>query len=300
MKANTKIRDFSRDVIKIKVSFSAFDGTMASEKVAQVAAAAEHADQNRIKGKVVAIKRESLKATFAAMNAMKRLWKYGDGDALSGTRPWEDGGWRLAFATEYATLRQKLEALARNYADAVQTEIGKAYKELKAQAEKELNGLIGDRFPTLETLLAKYEVRILTDRLASMDDMRFSGLSEQEAQAIAQEREKYYLEQIDRTNEEMISELTKAVSDLHERLSKADSNFQGTPETGFPILENVIRMADRIEKFNLSGSQKVTDAISKLRKAISEIDLQTAKEDPKARKQAATKAKSILDDLLSF
>lgn len=294
---DARCKDFTRDVIKVKVSFSLFPGEVPSPKVAHIAAQAEAADEDLIKGSVVIIPRDKFKATRAAKNQMVALWKKGNGKGLSGTRPWEDGGWRLALVSEYATLRTELEQLARNYRDAVRQEIDRSYDDLKATAESKLNGLLGDGFLAKDVLLSKYDVRIYTDRLASMDDVRFTGLSDDEAQALVADRDAYYNQLIISTNTDLLGDIAKAITILIERLEDEKSTFQGTPETGFPVIENVLSMLARCEKFNITGDAKIAATISKLRDQIQAIDMTKAKQDTQARRTAAKAAKQAHKDL---
>lgn len=290
---NARSKDFTRDTLKLKVSFSLFDGMLASERVAEAAATAEHADQNRIVGKVIAIPRAMQKDVFAAKGMLERIWK-------SQTRPWEDGGWRLCWAEEYAGLRAKLDDAKREFRDAVQKSIAQNYTALKAAAEKELNGLLGDKFPSKEALMARYDIRIFTDKIASNEDLRFSGLSESEVETIVKARNESMAAMISEGNADMVRDIQKAAETLHATLSDPEKGFKGCPELGFPLVENLRSMLDRAEKWNITDDQKLAAMIAKARKALDEIKLDNCKTDKAERKAMAKKSATLLDELASF
>lgn len=292
-KSSVAIRDFTRDNLKLKVSFSIWDGKLGSERVAELAAKAEHAEQDRIDGKIIAIPRSKQKKTYSIKGAMTKVWH-------NATRPWDDGGWRLIPASEYAKVKAELEEMQRQYRDAVKEEIIKCYPELKAEAEKELNGLLGDRFPSKEVLIGKYDVRLYTDTVASASDIRFTGMSESEVNAIIAERERGMEEMIAQGNREMIRDVAKAAQTLFDTLSDPESGFHGNAEKGFPLINNVNAMLDRCEKFNITNDKGVSDLIARTRKLLAGIDLSNAKEDKGARKEAVKQTKTVLDELAAF
>jgi hypothetical protein len=287
------IVDFTRDTIKIKVSFSFFDGKLHSEKVAEDAAKAENADVSRIIGKIVAIPRSALRPLFRAKDAILRNWRMA-------TRPWEDGGWRLGMVTEYAELRSKIDEGIREFDSQVRQVIKKQYAQLKAEAEKQLNGLLGDSFPTLDYLLARYAVRVNIDKVASQGDFRFAGVSEEEVNRMVAEREKFYQEVIVSGNRELVGDVQEAVQKMADALKDSERSFQGTEENGYPILKSVHRMLDRAEKWNVTQDAALAQKIADTRKSLSAIDLSKAKEDSTVRKTAAKTAEQIAKDLSKF
>jgi hypothetical protein len=288
--------DWVRDVIKLRVKFSFFDGKYDSEQAAELAAKAAKADPKRIESKIAALERKALRGISGPMSTMRRLWK-------SATRPWEDGGWRLCLASDYPKLREQLDDLQRKVRDGVKEVVRTKYDELHAEAKKALNGLLEDKFPSRERMLEKYEVQIFTDLLSPLEDTRVGmggGMSQAEVDALLAERRAYYETMITDGNRDMVSDIASAVENLHETLSEADKSFHGSPGMGYPIFEAIESMLKRCERLNITKDEKVTALVAKVREALTGIDPEVIKEDKLARKDACKKAKSIMEELSTF
>lgn len=281
--------EFARRVKLVRVKKSKWDGKISSDKAAAAAAKAEHAKEDRIEARILAIESKHLQPITGPMAAMSALLK-------QKSRPFRDGGWRMVFVEDYSDLREALDKYARQVSDAVQTTIRDKYDTIKAEAEKDLNGLIAGRFPTRERMLERYAVRILTDVVSTADECRARGMTEDEVS----EREQSIVEEIAEGNKIMIRELAKMVENLHNALKEEDKRFHGTESMGYPLMDNVSSMLDQCERFNVTQDEKLAASIDKARKALAQIDMTQCKEDKLARKAAAKTAQSVMDDLMSF
>jgi hypothetical protein len=283
--------DFTRDTIKIQVSFSIWNGKFSSEKGRDDVVKANNAKRDIVEVKVIAIPRKAQAKIFQVKQAMTDAWH-------EMTAPWEDGGWRLGLVTDYIALRTKLDELKRQYDDAVFETIDRNYEALKSEYLTNANTMaVYTQFPSKQVLLRRYGCRIAVDKIASSDDLRFSGLSEDEVERIVGEREQSLKDTIEASNEGLLKDVANQVKFLVDSLGNYEANFRGSEYTGFPIFKNVESMLDRCDRLNISKSASFAKRVDEVRKHIRSIDPTACQLDLEVRKKAVKTAKSVLEDL---
>jgi hypothetical protein len=283
--------DFTRDTIKIQVSFRIWDGKVPSEKGRQDVVDANQANREIVEVRIKAIPRRCQAKIYAVKQAMYDLWH-------TMTAPWEDGGWRLGLVSEYRELRKQLDELKRQYDDAVTETIDRNYEGLKAEFYANANKLAAATpFPSKQVLLRRYGCRISVDKIASDADYRFSGMSEQDIQQMVDEREQYLKDTIASTNEGLLKDVAATVKSLTDSLANYEANFRGSEQWGFPIFRNVENMLDRCDKLNFSKDAAFAKRVQDIRTQIKSIDPTSCQVDIEARKKAVTTVRSVLDDL---
>jgi predicted transcriptional regulator len=286
--------DLARDTLLIKVSFSKWTGELGSDEVRDAAAKAEKADPGSIKGKIVALPAKAQKRVNHVQDAMGNLYK-------DNTRLWADGGWRMIMASDYPGLREKLNALVREYHDAVKADVIDKYEAHKADALTRLNGLIKDRFPGKEELAAKYDVRILIDKISPSQDFRIPGMSKNDVDELIKEREDQMAQLIAESNKDLIQRIAATVKALIDRLTTKDMRIvKGKHTESYPIFDNITLMVDTVERLNYAGDQKIADTVAKVRKELTNLDIDKIKDSAKEQKKVVKTAESVLDELSKF
>ena len=290
---NRKVKtlDFTRDRIKIQVSFSIWDGKVFSEKGRDDVVQANQASRNIVEVKIKTIARASQAKIYQVKQAMTDLWH-------EATSPWEDGGWRLGLVSEYPALRLQLDELKRQYDDAVTETVDRNYDALKREFLINANKLAAyTPFPSKQVLLRKYGCRIAADKIASDADFRFTGLSHEDAERLADEREQYLRDTIAQSNEGLLKDVAKTVKFLVDSLGDYETTFRGSEFTGFPIFRNVESMLDRCIKLNVGNDASFIKRVEEVRQKIHSVDPTQCQIDLDTRKAAVKAVKSVLDDL---
>lgn len=290
-----EIEDQLRQRLKIRISVSFWDGKIASDRGQESLAKTEHIKKDRAEVKIRALDSKVMSALTTVLGQLKNLLK-------RNSFPWEDGGWRLIYTDKYSIVRPQIDNLIREAKDVVRQIVKTKYDTLKKDYEIELNGLAKETpFPSPERLLERYDVRFFVQQVSMMDKAALvsSGIPPKEVERMMAEDRKDTEERIRTGNTQLLENALEKAKKLAESLTDPDCRYHGMSETGFPLIENVRSDLDLLEGQGFIDD-KMAGIIARTRKVLDGIDLETARKDKTARKEAAKQASSLIDDLKSF
>ncbi len=294
--------DICRDALKVRWSFSQFWGDVKSNEVAEDSAKARGADAASIKGRIHLLKPDDTKKIRAIVQQAHRFIE-------CMTLPWEEGGWRLLKSSDYSKVQQTYQELFRQYFDEVETLLGR-YDELKAGCLQRLQSLENGRFPTATDMREKFNFRMFEDVLVKTTDIRLSGMSPAETEALKTHIEQRVKEQYTEAQKSSIEKIVKAVQELHDRMTEMQQpKAKGKKETSFkqdrdtkkyPIFDNVEQMLAVAEYLNFAKDPKLAAMIENTRKQMSEFNPEQVKTSKLAQEKVIATTKSVLDELAAF
>lgn len=218
------------------------------------------------------------------------------------TLPWQDGGWRILPASAYQAYCNDMRPIREGWEKEVDAFV-KAYPSLIKQSQKSLAGLYDESdYP------AKNEIRgffVFDNKFIPVpqaDDFR-ADLAESQVAEIRQS--------IERDTQEA---LNGAIANVWERVADTVGNMAGKlaayqPANGEDkatgifrdsLVGNVRELVEVLPNFNLNNDPRLDAVVERMRNELCQFDADQLREDEDARKDVASKAAAIFDQVSTY
>jgi hypothetical protein len=166
------------------------------------------------------------------------------------TLPWNDGGYRLLPSKNYLNYQTNLQALKRDFVEAVHDFIYN-YEDMKYQAKNNLNGLYNEKdYPSVSKLEKKFDMDI---EIIPIEDSAHFVLQ------VSQEEEDFIRKDIELRTE---NRFTAAINDIIKRFDTAVNNIYQTmiePEKIFrdSLFNNLSSLIELSPSLNFSNDKRI-------------------------------------------
>lgn len=201
--------------------------------------------------------------------------------------PWDDDGWRILQKSDYMALKQEVANIERELKQTVMAQLGQYPLEVQ-RAKQRLGSMFNPaNYPSTGEILQKYSITLRHMPFPDADDFR-ADVSDSVGAAIAQQARDEYAKQYG----DSLQEVVTVFGDLAQ---KSLERLEGGNLTS--VLDNLVEMADKLERMNLTGDPKVARLASEARRRLTSIsDRKALSRDKRQRAAAAQDVKSLIDD----
>lgn len=279
----------------VKLSISQWSARKTDNEVSREVMVSKNANNDRGTFRKVLISREALKkiqkVTSAARASHNTL-----------TLPWNDDGSRIITTEGY----QHYSKVMRDYRTAMQNAVDEfleGYDELVTQAKTDLGKLFNkEDYPGVEDVKRKFAFDVEPTSIPVSRDFR-AKVSNAEAKAIAKDIEARTKARLDNA----VKDVWQRVQELTERMFTKLNDYQ--PRVGLhgaegtfrdSLVENIRDLAKIMPSLNINNDPEMTKIHNELVAHLCTLDAEDLRQDDKARRQTAKKAKSIYDKVSKY
>lgn len=276
-----------RSLLRVKLSISAWLGQQ------RVAGLEDELEQNKgaesgssvVKLKV--IPKEYFNRITQSMSQLRTFW---DANSL----PWEDGGWRVVPTSQYHRLLTQTQVLKENFEASVKN-LTDNYDACLTLAKTKLNGLFDEKlYPSKDDIAGRYEVRIYTTVIPMAQDVRVTGLTEEQVAETKRNIENQCNEQVKLARVNVVERLKELTEDIVDRMNQP---AKGTKYEC--LLKKVEKTGDALSRLNLEADPILDNLIKDVRE-IGKRDRDEIAASETVRSEIATKAKEILEKIAAL
>lgn len=209
------------------------------------------------------------------------------------TKPWLDGDRRIIPTKRFLTYREEMSKLQAEFF----REVDNFARNLDTIIDMERNRL-GDLFniddyPSADELRSRFTFDIYVEPVATQDDFR-AELSDEEAARIRQMIELNAASAEEKLRQGLYEDIYKLVSKIIPSLSDPDKRIYDS------YFNNIKGLVTSLAEFNVTNDPKLTELRNRISTEILKFAPDTLREDLVHRKETATAAKSIIDDMAAF
>lgn len=214
------------------------------------------------------------------------------------TLPWLDDGARILPAASYFDYMNEQNSLKAKFDHAVD-DFARVYPQVVDDARLSLGGLFDHAdYPDQSDISEKFSMEIDIVQLPSAEDFRvnISADEQEKIRSAIQER-------VDQGVEGAIKSVWDRVHDAAQRMMErlenysvdTDGKVQGTFRDS--LVGNIRDLVDVLPALNITNSNALEDMRNRLEQDLCQIDAQTLRDDPDARKKVAKAAAQIVEDI---
>jgi len=282
----TKDMTLIEDMVLLKVSVRAWLGTVKNDKAARDAEESSGADVGTVDATVKSLAEDYAGPIRHARSIIRAYW-YGR------TIPWLDGGYRIVAATEYQSLMDGLADLIQKHWEGPVNKLLSEYDQAREAARSALGELFSpEKFPSKDDMAEMYDVDIFRTSVQNPQDIRISGMSEEEIQKISDDLKSKYETQINNAVQMVMDRIRIALRDVAQRMEKEP---KGTKYKG--LWDNLNGLVDTLPGLNITENAEIDRAIQRIKKEISSVSVDDLRDNAKVRKAVKKAALSITGEM---
>lgn len=229
---------------------------------------------------------------------------------LKRTLPWLDNGQRIMNASALLENDRWLSGQLRKF-DAAVDEFVAAYPRLVLEAPNRMSGLFKDSdYPAVDTLRSRYGMELKKLPVPTPDDFRVA-MSDSQAEVIRADIERQVQEGAAAAVKDVYRRVAEATGRMAERLAgytpavigkvngktrvvqEAQNTFRDS------LVENVRDLIGVLPSLNITGDPQLTAMVDRLVPLVA-WDAKELRENDAVRKDVASKAQQILDQVSDF
>ncbi|HEX8463232.1 MAG TPA: DUF3150 domain-containing protein [Abditibacterium sp.] len=221
---------------------------------------------------------------------------------LEKTLPWQDDGARLLPSAAFVDYKIQLETIKRKFDTAVSDFVA-AYDVERKAAEKRLGDLFkAADYPTQDQVAAKFAFELVFNPVPTAGDFRVT-MADAQAEVIRAEIEARAAANL----QEAMRDVYRRVGDVCERM--ADTLTRYKPSRGNDKAEGIFRnslvtnvtdLAAVLPTLNIVSDPKLAEIAERMRANLTRHDADALRENSRLRKDVASEAQAILDDIADF
>lgn len=209
------------------------------------------------------------------------------------TLPWEDrGGGRILPAGLYVPYQKQMDTYIAEIKKLINQFCEQNYYN-KAVVEGMLKlGTLADKWEYPSSVQAKYsfEADVAYYPIPNPSDFRVK-LGAQEIQRLKQNARNHETEIIKTATEHLWGRLSKLAKHAHERLADPDNSFHKT------LTSNINDFNAIVSELNIGEDRFINEIAQDLADNVGSADVETLRDDPDAREEAASGAQSAIDKI---
>lgn len=206
------------------------------------------------------------------------------------TLPWADEGWRLLPTANYDTFTDSMRKVRASFDAAVDTFI-LDYPRLKESAKALLNGMYcEDDYPTVDSIRERFRFSIDFAPVPSKGDFCLNLPADQLISI-----QDSTMERVESATKDAMQEIWKR---LHGVVQKVSETLE-SPKRVFrdTLISNVADMADALTRMNVTNDPTLESMRARVSAEIAELNPDTLRTQPRARKLAVKSADAILETM---
>lgn len=209
------------------------------------------------------------------------------------TLPWAQDGSRILTSAIYFDYIGFMATKKSEFEHAV-GEFLRDYPNLKEKAKADLNGLYKEaEYPTADDLEDKFSFDIKIFPVPTANDFR-AEIDADEAAVIKERITTAVQDAQQEAIKDLWHRLHGAVTHIVDRLSSPKSVFRDT------LIGNVEELCALLPKLNFTGDPHLTALAAEVEANLTNLNPQKLRTDPKARKDAASRAKEISAKMAAY
>lgn len=298
---NITAKALTNTAMLCKVKISKFIGRLNDKDMTASTAAANNIDNSK---KVVSVVKRILRSDElnSVVNTAQKITKY----HKQISRPWLDGGIRCFPSMQFPVIKTELDKLTEEFNTGVEKFLG-AIQTLRNNDRSVLGSAFDiTDYPNVDELRAKYKVHVEYMPIATADDFRVQGLSEETLNELRDNMEKAFADRMKEGDAELLERLLNGdapaananrgngLRNLLYRLTvpndKGEIGFKQTS------LDNIREFADQAVALNIGNNKCISDICAKL-KTVFNIEADTLRENETALKDKAQETADSIKEI---
>ena len=285
---NTEGLDLSRTALLVKLTINQYSPKKKSDLVAQEAAERHNADPQSLEGRARIIAKDALAEVTAAVSKARTAFAFY-------TVPWDDSGYRLLPSKMYPKLMAILRDSENHFIDAVDRLVARR-DALEAEARTSLNEEIFNEvgFPSESEMRDGYGFKCDQMPLTNPKDIRLSHVSQEQIEAI----QRGVQARFDAKAQSGVGEIVERMMALVKRV--AENCEADKPRIYDTLIGNIREACEILPDLNMTDNPEIARLIVRLQERLTGFEVEQLRSDPTVRKQAASAANGLLDDLRNF
>ncbi|MFC1454264.1 hypothetical protein ACFLQL_03695 [Verrucomicrobiota bacterium] len=285
-----------RSLLKVRMSISAWTGKVKATALEREAEETHDAERGTVDTKIIQLPEKYAKTIGSACSQLRTYWN-------DNTLPWEDGGDRIIGTNNVQEVMDRVEELIEKFNKAV-GEFKDNYTEALETTKGKLAGLfVPAKFPSELELFGdgsksnpgKYGVRIWRNVIPLSEDIRVTGLTEDQVNKTKKDIEDHCSNQIQTAVSNVVVRLSKLAGDIVERMNKPTEEVKyGT------LLPKIKKITESLDKLNITGNADLSNLINQIKDIEVKNDKDLLSVNATVREEVKEKATSVLDALKNF
>lgn len=259
-----------------------------SRTLGDEAAEKHKADRKSVRGIIQILQNNDLDEITNIVNAVRI------GSFYRRTTAWDDNAYRLLPLAQFMDLKREFDGYKADFDKAVDKLVDR-YDELKKNYYKRVNDLADEiPFPTKEQLKAGFQLQLITLPIAKVDDIRLKHMPAQAVEDLKREVKEDMAARLKDAQEEIIIRLIEVVSKMDGQLKKEDGRLFKS------LVTNIKKQVEVLPALNVTGDADITRLINRVTRELTNVDIESLREDEKAKAQTVKVTASILKDLRDY
>jgi hypothetical protein len=281
--------DISKNIISVKVTVHRWSGKSNRRDLAQDIADKVGGDEAQFTTAIRMLPPNVKHDIGTAASRIRRCFK-------RHTLPWEDGGWRILKAENFAKFKDELEVLRLEYQQVVDDMVRNRDSHFKYAKQSLGKAFDPDKFPSASEMESRFAVSLRSRGVASPRLIQVQGLSNEDEAELKRSMEAELTEQVSGAVENIVIQLQKLLENTIKKLGRESQ--KGVQYKALKARAKEICAS--LGELNITDDKEINKLIAKVEGTITSIDQDSVREVKRERTKKTKETKEVMEALSNF